>query len=148
MLPPIQHTFHHSLLLGPAASPFMYRPGPWSHLSLKLRVTSPITRSWKYFTGILPAALGKWRGVSPVLWSSARQVRAPTYLFIAPWQKAKFFFQAFYLTLQILFCRIRFINDFIQRVNFLFRRLSKRLLIFISVGKGTQSAELGDPKEK
>ena len=103
-----------------------------------------------------PRAIDTERLLSLVLWSSARQVRAsgpvdspvPTYLFITPGQKAEFFFQAFYLTLQIHFWWIRFINDFIQRVNFLFCCLPKWLLIFVPVGKRTQSARLDNPKAK
>lgn len=60
---------------------------------------------------------------------------SPTYLFIAPRQKTQFFFQVFYLMLQIRLCQIRFINDFVQGTYFLFRCLPERLLIFISVGQ-------------
>lgn len=82
-----------------------------------------------------------WGGVLQLsgsfFWRGQPSTPSPTYLFIAPCQKAQFFFQAFYLMLQIRLCQISFINDFVQGAYFLFRCFPERLLIFISVDKGT-----------
>lgn len=95
----------------------------------------------------LQAWVSKDESLVPVLGVTTSQVLSfggdslappsPAYLFIAPCQKAQFLFQAFYLMLQIRLCQISFINDFVQGACFLFRCFPERLLIFISVDKGT-----------
>lgn len=79
--------------------------------------------------------LGGYNLTGSFFWRGQPSTPSPTYLFIAPCQKAQFFFQAFYLMLQIRLCQISFINDFVQGAYFLFRCLPEWLLIFISVGQ-------------
>lgn len=60
MPPPIQPRRHHSLLLGPAASPVHVPAWSCSPLSLRLLGWPDPLQRWKCLTGIFPAALGKW----------------------------------------------------------------------------------------